>query len=70
MSAGLENTIVTAGDSEINVITALGELKYLTSCLTKSMYHLNEHVNDNLYPNFHKIVIQKQVRLLFRPIDF
>ena len=57
MSAGLKKLIVTAGDSEINVITALGELKYLTSCLAKSMYHLNEYVNDNLEPNSHKTVI-------------
>ena len=70
MSAGLKKTIVTAGDSEINVITALGELKYLTSCLGKSMFHLNEYVNDNLEPNLHKTVIQKQVRLLSRSIDF
>ena len=48
MSAGLKKKIVTAGDSEINVITALGELKYLTSYLEKSMYHLNEYINDNL----------------------
>ena len=70
MSAGLKKTIVTAGDSEINVITALGELKYLTSCLGKSMFHLNEYVNDNLEPNLHKTVIQKQVQLLSRSIDF
>ena len=45
MSADLNKKIVTAGDSKINAITALGELKYLTSCLSKSMFHLNEYVN-------------------------
>ena len=62
--------IVTAGDSEINVITALGELKYLTSCLSKSIFHLNEYVDDNLEPNPQKIVIQRQVWLLSRSIDY
>ena len=57
-------------DSEMNVITALGGLKYLISCLSKSMYHLNEYVNDNLEQNSHKTVIQTQVRLLSRSIDF
>ena len=54
MSDVLKKKIVTVGDSEINVITALGELKYLTSCLSKSMFHLDEYVNDNLEPKSHK----------------
>ena len=48
MSADLNRKIVTTGDSKINVITALGELNYLTLFLSKSMFHLNEYGNDNL----------------------
>ena len=70
MSADLNRKIVTASDSKINVITALGELKYLISCLSKGMFHLNEYVNDNLEQNSHRTIIQKQVRLLSRSIDF
>ena len=62
--------IVTGGDSEINVITALGELKYLTSCLTKSIFHLNEYVDDNLEPNPQKTAIQRQVWLHSRSINY
>ena len=69
MSDVLKKKIVTVGDSEVNVITALGELKYLTSCFTKSMFHLEEYVKDNLDPDPHKKVIQTQIRLLSRSID-
>ena len=54
MSDVLKKKIVTAGDSDINVITALEELKCLTACLSKSMFHLDEYVNDNLESNSQK----------------
>ena len=48
MSAEVQKIIVTDGDSKINVITALGELKYLAACMSKSIFHLNEYVGDSM----------------------
>ena len=62
--------IVTEGDAKINVLTSLGELKHLSSCMSKSIFHLNEYVDDKLESTPHKTVILKQIRLLIRSLDF
>ena len=62
--------LVTEGDSKINVITALGELKHLSSCISKSIFHLHEYVDDKLEPTLHKNVIIKQIKLLIRSQEF
>ena len=68
-SAGASKKIVREGDAKINVIISLGELKHLSSCMSKSTFHLNEYVDDNLESSPHKTVILKQIRLLIRSLD-
>ena len=70
MSAGVKKIIVTDGDSKVNSITTLGEINYLASCMSNSIFHSNEYVIDNLEPTKHKTIVNKQIRLISCSIDF
>ena len=59
MSERKDHIIVTDGDAQINTITTLGELQYLSSCLSQSIMNLNLYVDYNLEESKQKKVISK-----------
>ena len=52
MSASKEDGIVTAGDSQVNTITTIGELQHITSRLSSIIAHMKEfmtkHFNESI----------------------
>ena len=56
--------IVTKGDSNISVITNLGELKYVVARLSSTMNHLKKFVVETVEKGIEKYAILKQFNLI------
>ena len=64
MSSSKDNTIITVGDSQVNMITALLEIQHITSRLSSSIAHLEEFITKPFPDLIQTKVAMKQIELI------
>ena len=62
--------IVTKGDSNVNSITSLGEMKHVVERLTSIINHLKEFMLETIDDSIEKNMIIKQVQLIDRSTQY
>ena len=62
--------IATEGDSRVNTITSLGELRHLASCMKHSIQVLHEYVKVHIDHQVHQKKIIKQINLLLKSVSY
>ena len=70
MEDNLNKIVVTEGDSIMNTVTSLGEIKHLVSYMTNSIKALHAYVLLHIDHRIHKRKILKQINILIRSINF
>ena len=70
MNSKEQRIIVTEGDSRVNTITSLGELRHLASCMKNSIQVLHEYVKVHIDHQVHQKKIIKQINLLLKSVSY